>query len=313
MLAGRALAEESFVRAEVSDVVSREDHHAACGRVRVDARDHRQDLEDLPGLEQELGVIGGAAHRHGHRDLPGLDPGLDERGEHRLDLAERAPRDLRVCAHAEANALHVRDSLHRCAMSATLVPDEIVRRLEAIDRHAHARDADVARLPRAVHRHPLASGDDPDAHPGPRDRARDVEPAFVEVGLATDERDLARAHRRDLVDEPKRLGGRELAGARLARARAAMNAREVAPKSQLPHDVRGRAARSSARTPSRSGRRRRGPPAEYATGSIRRARGAPDTSVLRRSDRRHRRRGHPVARGRCAVRLRCGRRGRGRR
>ena len=61
----------------------------------------------------------------------------------------------------------------------------------------------------------------------------------MQVGLAADEHDLARAGRGELRDDLQRLVGGELVGARVAGARAAVGARLIARERQLPDHVGG--------------------------------------------------------------------------
>ena len=96
--AAPAAAELGFVGAEVADVVAGPELDAALGGEPGELGDAGDDVEEVVGLEEPGGVVGGAAHGHGELDLPGLAAVLDEQVEDLAELREREPVDLRVLA-----------------------------------------------------------------------------------------------------------------------------------------------------------------------------------------------------------------------
>src|SRR5262249_28873809 len=89
---------------------------------------------------------------------------------------------------------------------------------------------------------PATAGGEGGSDAARREGADDREEAIVEVRLAADQHDLARAERGELRDDAERLVRRQLAVARATGARAAVRARVVARERQLPHDVGGKRA-----------------------------------------------------------------------
>jgi hypothetical protein len=69
------------------------------------------------------------------------------------------------------------------------------------------------------------------------DPSRDEVPVVAQVRLAADERDLRRAHLGELPHDVERLVRGELVRARLAGARTAVAAGEIAAQRELPHRV----------------------------------------------------------------------------
>ena len=69
------------------------------------------------------------------------------------------------------------------------------------------------------------------------DVGRDLVPVVAEVGLSADERHLAHADLGELIDDAEALLGGQLYSARLAGARAARTAAEVARERDLPDAV----------------------------------------------------------------------------
>ena len=87
MAAEVVAAQQRLVRAEVADVVPRPEHDAERVAALLEGGEAREELEQLVGLDQELGLVGGAAHRHGELDLPAAHAeggdGLEDVAEHR--------------------------------------------------------------------------------------------------------------------------------------------------------------------------------------------------------------------------------------
>ncbi len=220
MLIGIVLAKQRLVGTEVSDVVAGKEHEVGrvLLRVRAHASEHREDFDHLIGLEEQVGLVGGATHRHRHRDLPPGDAELDEPVDHRLHLAQRVAGDLRVGGHAHPEISRVAHRSHRRGVAPFLAAKLVVQLLERVDRDTDERHPGGLRFGDSFARHLEPAGEDADVDAALVRRPRDVEPPAVEVALAADQRDLLRAHRVKIVDDAQRLCRGELVRARLPRA-----------------------------------------------------------------------------------------------
>lgn len=128
--------------------------------------------------------------------------------------ATERSRELHL-ARLDAGGAQVSERTRRRREAAARGAHQIVRRLETVDAHARARE------------------------PRMRECAHDREEAGMQIRLAADDRDLARAHRCELPDDVERRLGVELRFARVAGARSAVGTRLIATERELPDDVRG--------------------------------------------------------------------------
>ncbi len=230
-------AQHRLVRPEVADVVARPQHDAGLVAPRLEAREQREQLEQIVGLQQHLGLVGGAPHRDGELDLPGVPADRDDRLEHVGQLRHRQLVDLRVDRHAHAGGAQVRRSLERGAVRAGHAAQAIVRRLVAVDRHADALQAGFGGGAGALRRHPAAARRHRALHARGADGADDLQPVVAQVRLAADDRHLEHAELGHLPHQIQALLRRQLVGPRAARARAAVPAGEVALQRDLPDGV----------------------------------------------------------------------------
>jgi hypothetical protein len=112
-----------------------------------------------------------------------------------------------------------------------------VGRLEAVDAHRDPIEPRGRHLRGERLGDPAGSGGHGGVHAGALERGDDLEETVVQVGLAADEHDLTRPHRRELGHGLERLGGGELVGALRAGARAAVGAGVIAAERELPDHV----------------------------------------------------------------------------
>ena len=82
-----------FMRAVIADVARRLQEQAAFAPLHGKLREQRHDLEHLPGLEQQLRMIGGIAHRRHDRELPITRTGIDDDVHELAQLRQRARVD----------------------------------------------------------------------------------------------------------------------------------------------------------------------------------------------------------------------------
>ena len=109
--------------------------------------------------------------------------------------------------------------------------------LVAVDRDAGRNQARLDRGLDLGAGQGAAAGLQPAPDAGIGHRLDDVEPVAAQIGLAADQADLARAERGELGDDRADLVQRQLVAARLAGARAAMRAAQIAGEGQLPDDM----------------------------------------------------------------------------
>jgi hypothetical protein len=232
-------AQHALVRAEVADVVAGPEPHAELVAALLQVGEERKELEQLVGLQEDVGLVGRAPHRHGELDLPAVDA---ERADHLEDggqVRHGEPIDLRVARDAHAGVAQEAHGIDRRSIRPLHAAQTIVDDLVAVDRDARAVEPGLLRRRDALAREPAAARGGRHDHPAATDGADDVEPIVAEIGLAADERDLLDAEVRHLVDEVETLGGGELLGALVAGARAAVPAGEIALQRDLPHGVDG--------------------------------------------------------------------------
>jgi hypothetical protein len=110
-------------------------------------------------------------------------------------------------------------------------------------RHARADQAGLLGGARAFGGDAAAARRDQRLHAARGDARDDLAPVVAQVRLAADQDDLDHAELGELIDEVERLGGGQLVGARTARARAAVAAREVARERDLPDGEDGTGCR----------------------------------------------------------------------
>ena len=142
----RATAQRRLVRAEVADVVPRDDVHAERLRALGERGEHREELEEIVGLQEDVGLVGGAPHRDGELDLPALRAGNADALEDLGEIRHREAIDLRVRRDEDAGRAEVRHRVERGAPRPLHAAEAIVGRFFAVDRHAGRVEA---RLPGA--------------------------------------------------------------------------------------------------------------------------------------------------------------------
>ena len=264
-----AAAEQVLVGAEVADVVAGPAADAAPRAALVVRRASiGNSSSSWYGCEQQLGLVGGAAHRDGELDLPVGGAGGDDAS--RSARAARARRRL-IWVLAATWMPAAREVLDAPRARRRSCPRRRAAR-RASPRGRRSRRRRSGARPRPRPRAPLvgqvaAAGGHRRMHAARRGRADDVEPVLAQVGLAADERDLAARRARRAGDEVEASAVVELVGARAPGARAAVAAGEIAAERDLPDGVDGRTSASTLRTSGASGRLRRG--AAPKTGSER--------------------------------------------
>ena len=91
-----------LVGPEVADVVAGHHQHPVAAALVVELREQRHQLEQLVGLEQQVGVVDRVAHRHRELELPVRRSDLDHVLEDPRQVADRLGPDLRVYAGIQA-------------------------------------------------------------------------------------------------------------------------------------------------------------------------------------------------------------------
>ncbi len=235
---------EVLVRSVIADIVAGEEAEAGPPPLLEQPRQGIVDLGDLPGLEDEIGLLGGVAGGHGQLDLPQPRAGRVDLVERLLDHRRGQPVDLGVAARNDAGAGQLRDRRQRLAETAGDAAQPVVHLFGAVDRDAGAGQA------RRHRRLDLGAGQGPApglqaaADAGVGHRLDDVEPIAAQIGLAADQADLPRAEHGEVRDHRADFVERELVAARAPGARAAMGAAQIAGERQLPDDMDGMAARA---------------------------------------------------------------------
>jgi hypothetical protein len=230
-------AQEPFFGPEVAQVVGREHGDAVGVRARLELGEARKQVEQVVRLQEHVGPVGAAPERHRQLHLPRGDAGVAQVQVQRLELAAVDAIDVGVGRDRDAGGAQVAKRRGGAREAAFAGAQQVVGGADAVDADRHQREAGGGHRLRHLGGHAAAASGH--AWPDARglERPRDVEVAVVQVGLATDEDDLAAAHRGELRDHGERLGGGEFVGARVAGARAAMGARLIARQRELPHHV----------------------------------------------------------------------------
>jgi predicted N-acyltransferase len=231
--------EQGLVGAKVADVVAGPDADPSLVGAALEASEEGHQLEHLVGLEQQIGLVDGAAHGDGDLDLPRVDLALDQPLKDLGDLVKVVAEELGVGGYRDAGGLQVVEGLHGRVVAALDAADPVVSVAEPVDRDADALDPCLPGLAGPLGGEGPAAGGDATLHPVAAHRACDLGPVVAKVGLAADQRHLLDPQLGHLPDQVEGLLRRQLVGPRPPRPGAAVPAGEVAAQRDLPDRVHG--------------------------------------------------------------------------
>jgi hypothetical protein len=132
-------AELGLEGTEVADVVPGPELHLELVATFAKLRKQGKQLEEIVGLEEDLGLVGGAPHRDGQLNLPALKAERADRLEDRCEVRHRKAIELRVARHTEPLGARVGDRVERGSVRALDPTEAVVDDLVAVDSRSRFR------------------------------------------------------------------------------------------------------------------------------------------------------------------------------